>query len=267
MIKAKPDLGARIMKRIEEIRVNKKDLAFSLGITVEDLNNYINNITEPSPQIIYKLSEVLEVPRNYFLNCCSNITKGKVNKYYKETKANTISPSDSRGKDMKNLTTYGNQLEQFLSERLLYSNNDIKVLTNIKIYAPQLNKLTEIDVLVVTEWAVYSIEAKRVRNRLMGKYSDRYWKTVSGRYQKHIYNPIVQNLMHTRALKSALRKVNSILINVIPLWCKPDGVICDVNDFQTVSEIIMRINLDKNKMKHIASVNHTMKYINSIIHN
>lgn len=264
MIKAKPNLGKRLDNRMKEMQISEQDLAFMLNIRVDELNTYLENKMEPSPQIIYKLSEVLKVPVNYFLNCCSNITKGKVNKYYKETKANTVQPSDTRGKDIKNLTTYGNELEQFLCERLLDSTNEIKVFSNLKIYAPQLHKITEIDVLVITKWALYSIEVKRVRNRLIGSYSDRYWKTVSGRYQKHIYNPIIQNLMHTRALKSNLRKVCSTKINVIPLWCKPDEVICDVSEFQTVSDIIVKINSDGLKFKNSLNIDDVERHINSI---
>lgn len=252
-------LGDRIIKQLKKNNITTSDLAGKLLISEEDLNNYITHQKEPSPQVIYKLSEIFNVPKNYFLNCCSRITLKEMNIFNKGEKN-----LDDRGEDLPSLKNYGTEFENFIKNRIESLNSEIKVFQNVKIFSCKLNKSTEIDLLVITPWRVYCIEAKRVRSRLIGEYTNKVWTTVSGRYQKKIYNPIVQNLLHVRALKRELLLRKIYLKNIEPLWCIPDKVKCDISYFKTVSQLLLVISEDSYNMEHRINVSKLSKVIYKI---
>lgn len=96
-------------------------------------------------------------------------------------------------------------------------------LPNMWIYSDTLGRKTEIDRLLLTPWGAYCIEAKSFNSRLQGDLGDKQWMGWSGKYEKAIFNPIVQNLEHVRSLRNNIRRTGGLLFPVKNVIVVPDG--------------------------------------------
>ena len=82
-------------------------------------------------------------------------------------------------------------------------------------YVPTQNGTTEIDVILLHETGVYVFESKNYSGWIFGNENQQYWTQVlpvgKGRSQKHqFFNPIIQNKIHIRKLKTFLKNTTNI---------------------------------------------------------
>lgn len=84
-----------------------------------------------------------------------------------------------------------------------------KFLLYNNLYIPIAhNNLTEIDLVVVHEKAIFVIESKNYSGEISGKTNEKYWlKSFSAQYNQRFYNPIMQNATHIRALQQVVGNV------------------------------------------------------------
>lgn len=84
---------------------------------------------------------------------------------------------------------------------------------------------TQVDIIFVTEKAVFIIEVKDWKYRIEGGYNDYEWEGMGKSLKTMtVFNPVYQNYGHIRLLKAALMQNENIppLINlvVVPDGCK-----------------------------------------------
>jgi len=116
---------------------------------------------------------------------------------------------------------------ELLLESKIASIKNVRCVTNIKIYSPHLGKLTEIDLLVVTPWRVYCLEAKSYTTSLSGNIEEDRWTGYTRDRSTALFNPIIQNFEHIRSLKYNLLKVGLYLNDIPSAVVVPDT--CDIS--------------------------------------
>jgi hypothetical protein len=98
---------------------------------------------------------------------------------------------------------YGKKIEDLMNSEILKTVPCL-TLQNSTYFSRRLNKDTEIDIIVLSGFAIYSIECKGYTDLIRGLLSQRRWYGFSGRHQTAIYNPVMQNYMHVRTLRNYL---------------------------------------------------------------
>lgn len=157
----------------------------------------------------------------------------------------------------------GAQFENLIVQKICTKlQTEHQVFYNLKVYSYMLQKTTQVDIILLTRFGIFVIEAKNFKSKLKGNYSDRMWTGNSGRYYTKIINPVLQNRMHIRAIKRAMRcyTPNIPLIQsfiVIPNDCKYEG---NCKEVVTISELFTELQhlsvirekyINMNKMKRI----------------
>lgn len=105
----------------------------------------------------------------------------------------------------------------------LHSLDDVRVIPNLGVFSPYLGRDTEIDLLVLSPWGIYCLEAKSFNTGLMGSLEDDFWAGVTGRKVTRIYNPVMQNFEHIRCLKRRVKEVTGKFIDVDNYVVVPDS--------------------------------------------
>lgn len=94
--------------------------------------------------------------------------------------------------------------ENTIKEELLNNFSDIyiKILNNVVIYDLTNNRITEIDLLLLTTSGIYVIESKNWDGIIYGNPFERIWKQFFNKKvkSKNYYNPIIQNNEHINFL-------------------------------------------------------------------
>lgn len=86
------------------------------------------------------------------------------------------------------------------------------------IYSYELNRYTQIDLLFITEYAIYSIEAKSARRLIGGIEDSRWWTSTRGNKNTVTISPYLQNMRHILAMKHKLweNKMSNVnFVNII----------------------------------------------------
>lgn len=98
-------------------------------------------------------------------------------------------------------------------------------------------KSTEIDLVMLTASGIYVIESKNYSGAIFGNENEHDWEVIynSGKRYK-LYNPIMQNITHIRALSSALRIPQEYFISVVVFGNKAN--ISGINASSTVLNTI-----------------------------
>lgn len=151
--------------------------------------------------------------------------------------------------------------EAIIGEALRTSFLSSLVIYNQKIPCCFLKrKETQVDVILITEHAVYVIEAKGWKNLIKGTYADYMWRGISGNpIGMTVFNPIYQNLLHIRLLKTALRKKGINKVPLINIVCVQDGCHIESNcrELMHFTELVPRVQYFESLYKDI--------YINKIL--
>lgn len=99
---------------------------------------------------------------------------------------------------------------------------DAIIMHDIWVFSYELDKYTQIDLLMITDTGLYFIEAKNWKDWVCGNYNDKLWKG-KGRSMNvmSVFNIVHQNMIHIRALRNAIRHVDR--------WNKPEYRITEEN--------------------------------------
>lgn len=118
------------------------------------------------------------------------------------------------------LTTYIKQLvigkigERRIVKLIKKSKVKGYILTNL--YVPHRNHLTEIDAVFVSERGIFVIESKNYKGRIYGDVNQKSWMQVLGSNTKYyFYNPVKQNISHSRAIGKLIKPYDNKLRTVI----------------------------------------------------
>lgn len=137
--------------------------------------------------------------------------------------------------------------------------SDGTVLKNIFVESERLERYTEVDVILVTNYKIYCIECKAFRTLLEGKMGDTLWVGKTGKYFTRIFNPYLQNTEHVRCVKRHLR-YNGYHMDTIDNYvvvrngCKIDT---DFRNTVTLGELVSIIRRENilNKFKGKEEIN------------
>lgn len=94
---------------------------------------------------------------------------------------------------------------------LSHLGDEYKILDNVVLLSDSGNT-TQIDHVVVSKFGVFVIETKDYSGKIYGSEKSQYWTQYVGNEQHKMYNPIMQNNGHVRALKLAFNDLPSIPI-------------------------------------------------------
>lgn len=115
---------------------------------------------------------------------------------------------------------------------------DVSCINNLKVYSNTLDRIMEIDILVVTPWCIYSVEAKSFSSYLRGSLRDLYWVGISGSRTTEIFNPVIQNIEHIRALKQNLVSEGIYLPHINNYVVAQDT--CDLSGVDSPPNLVMK---------------------------
>lgn len=161
----------------------------------------------------------------------------------------------------------GEDFEDFIV-RALYARlpGKINIIQNKSIWSFALNKKTQIDMILVTEFGIYCIEAKRYRTKIKGSINDKIWFGFSGSYMTRFYNPYFQNVEHIRCLKRELRKQGYVVPQIRNYVCIPNK--CDsetdIARVVTLGTLLTRLEIDAIRNTKRLDVEMISKMINRI---
>lgn len=133
------------------------------------------------------------------------------NKWYKETEYYQIT-KNSYLSIMWDKGKYG--------EYLIYKNlrglEDIGAKFLFNIYIPrENNKTTEIDLLLICSKGLFVLESKNYDGWIFGNETQKNWTQVIYDHKEYFYNPIMQNALHLKCLKTLIEEnipMHSIIV-------------------------------------------------------
>ncbi|MEG2916082.1 MAG: nuclease-related domain-containing protein [Oscillospiraceae bacterium] len=134
-----------------------------------------------------------------------------------------------------------------------------KILVNV--YLPKANdisKTTEIDIIAITNRAIYVIENKNYSGKIYGTDTQFYWYYYLGGKKYKVYNPIMQNETHIKALKKIISN-EDLIYSIV---CFNSNM--NIDKINTSSVIVCNENNIKNTIMNIES-NLPYKYSNDDI--
>lgn len=144
------------------------------------------------------------------------------------------------------LEQLGEQFELEIKKLIEIKRPDAIILHNKELYSSFLQKVTQIDLIVILPNLVVLIEAKNWVGFIKGGYNDVYWL---GRSRSHnlmkVFSPVVQNDIHIRALRNSLRLngVNPPLFK--SLIVVPDGTTINSECKEVINKSALPITLKK----------------------
>ena len=103
---------------------------------------------------------------------------------------------------------------------------------------------TQIDLLLLTEKAIYVIEAKNWSRGIIGNYGDYVWRGYGNQPQgMTVVSPFLQNTLHTRMIKSRALLHGCTIPQVFSFICVPDSCVInsDCGDIVHFSQIVQKI--------------------------
>lgn len=143
--------------------------------------------------------------------------------------------------------TKGEEFELLIASKLKSAFKEpINLSLSLRVFSYVLNKPTEIDILLITSFGVYCIEAKSLRTLLQGSVSDKMWIGKSGKYTSRMFNPILQNTTHIRALKYAFRQMGMAPPDIKGVVCVPNGCLVDSDgaNIYTIGSLFSKLEHD-----------------------
>lgn len=146
-----------------------------------------------------------------------------------------------------NKFTKGDVFENIIATKLLKAFNEpVHIFMSLRVKSPYLNKETEVDILLLTSFGVYCIEAKAMRSLLKGNLDDKMWIGKSGSYQTRLYNPVFQNGTHVRALKHGIRQLGMEPPPIKGVICIPNGCVIESNasNIYTIGSLFAMLETD-----------------------
>lgn len=148
----------------------------------------------------------------------------------------------------------GNWFEQNVANAIQMRFPDCAVLHDIKVYSNYLSLVkshdytTQIDLILIAPFGIYVIEAKKWGCEIIGNRDDLEWSGRSNlkTFIKNV-SPIMQNLVHIRALRNLLRSENYEVPAFKSHVCVPDGtkISSDCSEVIELSPLMSQIRIDQ----------------------
>lgn len=123
---------------------------------------------------------------------------------------------------------------------------------------------TQIDLLMVTEKAIYVLETKNWIQSINGNRGDYVWRGYSGQPKgMTVISPFIQNLLHVRLLKAGALGRGVTLPPVYNVICVPDSCMInsDCDEVVHVSGLVHKIQGIEAGLTKRYSLNQTIKII------
>ena len=118
-----------------------------------------------------------------------------------------------------------------------------KLINNIMLQV--VDKTTQIDHVVVSNYGIFVIETKNYKGWIIENEFDDNWKQVIYKRKEMLHNPIKQNYGHIQALKEVLNDVSDInYISIVAFTTKADLKVTSKTD------VVYTINLPKTIKKY-----------------
>jgi len=168
-----------------------------------------------------------------FVNRITKTTENKKKTIKEATKAAKLEDAKLTGEIGEEL------IYQILEERI---SSRYKILRNIYL-RKENGRSTEIDMLVISGRGIYVIESKNRSGIIYGKRQEAQWTQFLNKKTKYpVYNPVIQNETHIKALKSYLKDYPNIqYFNIIVFSENCTLKVTDVHD----AYLIKRNELNK----------------------
>ena len=90
------------------------------------------------------------------------------------------------------------------------------VLSNVTLPTP--GGTTQIDHVVVSQYGIHVIESKNIKGSIYGTPDQERWTVFLGKRKYQLYNPLLQNRAHIKALAAALRLPESAFHSIVFFW-------------------------------------------------
>ena len=159
--------------------------------------------------------------------------------------------------DRRTLEFNGNRFESAVCRYLISKYPDAYLLTDIGIFSSFLDKMTQIDIIMIHPRGVFVIEAKGWRKWIRGEYDDKMWSgQSSGVNIMTVYSPVHQNVIHIRSLRNAIREqlgVNPVTFhNIVVL---PDGADLQTQCSEVTNLSLLRMIVDRHILAQEYEIN------------
>jgi len=132
---------------------------------------------------------------------------------------------------------------KFLNKR------DYRVIHNVTLYNSGYK--SQIDHIIVSKFGVFVIETKNYKGWIMGTEHAHYWTQVIYNCKNRLYNPILQNYGHIKALKGTLS--NYPYIKYIPIVVFTWKSTLKINTSSEVVKIFSLLSTIKRHKQHTLS--------------
>lgn len=123
------------------------------------------------------------------------------------------------------------------------SKKDYRVIHNVTLYSNDYK--SQIDHVIVSKFGVFVIETKNYKGWILGSEHAQYWTQVIYKSKKRLYNPILQNQGHVKALKNTLSNYPNIKYIPIVVFTWKSTL-----KISTSSEVIKIFDLLKTIKRH-----------------
>lgn len=156
--------------------------------------------------------------------------------------------------DRRSLLTVGDWFEKHIANQLQQTFPGSTVLQDLRLFSHYLSTIkqrpvdTQIDLVLITDFKIYVIEAKKWNLEITGDRDDHMWYGKSNiRSNIHHINPVEQNMVHVRALRNLLRRNNYDVPSFANYVCVPNGthIISNCREVMELSQLIFKVKCDQ----------------------
>lgn len=170
--------------------------------------------------------------------------------------------------DIDKLLHIGNTFEFQIMDELRVSFPDAVLMHDLRLYSTFLKTDTQIDIVAITKFGVFVIEAKNWKHWVKGSYDDFNWTGLSSnRKIMTVFNPVHQNFIHIRALRNKLRVAGYSPATFHNFVVVPDGTQINSNCSEVVnlSILIRKLQQIANDTQKIMDVQEMYQVIDQVV--
>lgn len=152
--------------------------------------------------------------------------------------------------------------ELYVHALLSHLGEEYKILDNVVLLGDSGNT-TQIDHVVVSRFGVFVIETKDYSGKIYGSEKSQYWTQYVGSEQHKMYNPIMQNNGHARALKLAFYDLPSIPIVPIVVFVGSADLNLTIEHYHVVQGFQLQRTIKAYQTGHVVQES-VQRYIDAI---
>ena len=138
-----------------------------------------------------------------------------------------------------------------------------RFILNYTVFSRELNRGTEIDIVVVTHSKIYCVECKNYNGYIAGNKFDEYWTFASSGKRGRTQNPYLLNRKHIRLLRGCfynkgLKPLTVENVIVVPDRCKIHVENCNV---MNVSSLLSLLTLEYRTSPKVYAIDKVYNFI------